>query len=313
MEKITQEKLELIQDFLRIHPSFIAAYGYGSGVVSQCKNNSFEKKDIDLIVIVNNLLEYFHKNMDMNPNEFTNSSRKYFQKATVEKLEKGAPIVYIPHIQYQEHYFKTGIISKESLLSSCYDRTSSYVPFRLEKPCVEISCSDEEIHKAILYDRQVTLLLCLLLLKEDEKTMRDLITKICSISYLGDFRVKIKCEDPNKIRNLVDNQFDYFVEDYNAVNKGYYNIENGILSVNYDAINRDLGIIPEPIKKVLNVDYVDKKDLLTLSKKLIEYYKKESERECLRQTIKGIQSSGLEKSIAYGLKKVQKGRIKKNY
>lgn len=311
MEKrITQEKLELIQEFLSIHPSVIATYGYGSGVIPQFKNDSSQKKDIDLILVVEDLLEYFHKNIEMNPNEFTKVSKKYFQTATIAKLEKGAPIVYLTHIPYQEQYFKTGIISKESLLSSCYDRTSSYVPFRLEKPCAEISCSDEEIKEAILYDRQTTLMLCLLLLKEDEKTIRDLITKICSISYLGDFRVKIKCEDPNKIRNIVNNQFDYFVEDYDAVNKGYYKIENGVLYINYDAINRDLNIIPEPIKKALNTDYVNKRDLLIVSRKIIEYYKKESESESLPQAIKGIQTVGLKTACAYALKKVQKGRIR---
>lgn len=287
----------------------IAAYGYGSGVMPQA-NNSVQKKDIDLILIVEDLLEYFHKNIELNPNEFTKASKNYFQKATVEKLEKGAPIAYLTHIPYLEQYFKTGIISKESFLSSCYERTSSYVPFRLEKPCAQISCTDQEIEDAILYDRQTTLMMCLLLLKEDEKTIYDLFSKICSISYLGDFRVKIKCEDPNKVRNIVDNQFDYFKEDYNAVNKGYFEENNGVIRVNYDAINRDLSIIPEPIKKAINTDNINQRDLLNISKRLIEYYKKESERESLPQAIKGIQTAGIKTSFDYALKKVQKGRKK---
>lgn len=307
-QRITNEKLQLINDFLSIHPNVIAAYGYGSGVIPQFKSDSKEKKDIDLILVVDDILEYFHKNIEMNPHEFTKTSKRYFQTATVEKLEKGAPIVYLTHIPYQGQYFKTGIISKESLLSSCYNRTSSYVPFRLEKPCAKIFCFSEKIEKAILYDRQMTLLLCLLLLNENEKTIRDLITKICSISYLGDFRVKIKCEDPNKIKNLVNNQFDYFIEDYNAVNKGYYRVEDGILYINYEAINRDLDMIPEPIKEVLNTTSINKRNLLAISKKIIEYYKKESERESLPQAIKGIQTVGVTAAFTYALKKVQKGR-----
>jgi len=305
-ERITKEKLELIQSFLRNHPEVIAAYGYGSGVMPQANHNN-QKRDIDLILIVEDLLEYFHQNIELNPSEYTKGSKRYFQKATVEKLEKGAPIAYLTHIPYQGQYFKTGVISIESFLSSCYNRTSSYVPFRLEKPCAKITCQDSKIEDAISYDRQTTLITCLLLLNENEKTIRDLFSKICSISYLGDFRVKIKCEDPNKVNNIVTNQFDYFKEDYSAVNEGYYTEENGILVVDYDAINRDLNMIPEPIKRAIHTDCINKENLSSVSNRITEYYKKESERESLSQAIKGIQTAGIETAFTYALKKVKKG------
>ena len=73
-ERITKEKLELIQAFLRNHPDVIAAYGYGSGVMPQA-NHSNQKKDIDLILIVEDILEYFHQNIELNPNEYTRGSK----------------------------------------------------------------------------------------------------------------------------------------------------------------------------------------------------------------------------------------------
>ena len=305
-ERITKEKLELIRSFLRNHPDVVAAYGYGSGVMPQANSNN-QKKDIDLILIVEDLLEYFHQNIKLNPNEYTKGSKKYFEKATVEKLEKGAPIAYLTHIPYQGQYFKTGVISIESFLSSCYERTSSYVPFRLEKPCATITCQDSKVEDAIFYDRQTTLMMCLLLLGEDEKTIHDLFSKICSISYLGDFRVKIKCEDPNKVNNIVTNQFDYFKEDYSAVNMGYYKEENGVLVVDYDAINRDLNRIPDAIKRAIHTDSIKESDLANISRRITEYYKKESERESLPQAMKGIQTAGIETAFTYALKKVKKG------
>lgn len=307
--RITKDKQELIEAFLKEHPKVIAAYGYGSGVMPQ-SNNSTIKKDIDLILIVENLKEYFQENMLLNPHEFTKASKKYFGKATIKDLEKGAPIAYLTHIPFQEQYFKTGVISKESFLASFYHRTSSYVPFRMEKPCAEIICTDKEIEKSILYDRQMTLMMCLLLLNENEKTLHDLFAKICSISYLGDFRVKLKCEDPNKINNIVNNQFAYFKEDYNLVNNGYYEEDNEVIKVNYDAINRDLAKLPENLKKALKTNYIEEKELLNIAKRLLEYYKKESEKEALLQAIKGIKTTGIETAFQYALKKVQKGRQK---
>lgn len=307
--RITNEKLELIKNFLQKHPNIIAAYGYGSGVMPQT-SSSKEKKNIDLILIVEDLLAYFHQNIELNPNEFTKNSKKYFQNANIKTLEKGAPIAYLTNIPYQREFFKTGIISKSSFLSSIYSRTSSYVPFRIEKPCVEIICQDKNIQDAILFDRQTTLMMCLLLLNENEKNLNDLFKKICSISYLGDFRVKIKCEDPNKISNIVTNQFPYFKEDYSLVNKGYYEENNGCFKVNYDAINKDLDIIPPPIKKALKTNTINQKDLLNISKRLLTYYKKESEKEALPQALKGIKTAGIETALSYALKKVKKGRQK---
>lgn len=308
-ERITKEKLLLIKDFLQNHPETIAAYGYGSGVMPQSKNSS-EKKEIDLILIVEDLLEYFHKNLEMNEQEFSKSSRKFFEKASLKDLEKGAPIAYISHINYKDELFKTGVISKERLISSCRERVSSYVPFRLEKPCAKIFCNDGEIENAILYDRQMTLLLCLLLLNNKESNLHDLFIKIASISYLGDFRVKIKCEDPNKVPKLVNNQLEYFIEDYSEVNKGYYSIENDRLVINYDAINRDLELLPPVIKNILSTSYIKEADLPIISQKLIKYYKHESEKEALKQAIKGIKTVGPEIAFNYALRKVKKGREK---
>ena len=44
---------------------------------------------------------------------------------------------------------------------------------------------NKEIENAITYDRQITLMLCLLMLNKNENKLYDLITKICSISYLS--------------------------------------------------------------------------------------------------------------------------------
>lgn len=118
-KRITKEKLILIKEFLQIHPEALAVYGYGSGVIPQAGSNSNDKKEIDLILIVEDLLEYFHKNWEINPQEFTKASKKYFETATLQKLEKGAPIVYLSHIPFKNEYFKTGVISKERLISSC--------------------------------------------------------------------------------------------------------------------------------------------------------------------------------------------------
>lgn len=309
-ERITKEKLILIREFLQTHPQVIAAYGYGSGVIPQAGSNPNDKKEIDLILIVEDILEYFKENLEINPQEFTKTSQKYFKDATKTKLEKGTPIVYLSHLPFKNSYFKTGVISKEKLLSSCLERTSSFVPFRLEKPCAKIECKEQEIENAIIYDRQMTLLLCLLMLTKDENTIYDLITKICSISYLGDFRVKIKCEDPNKIKNLVNRQLDYFIEDYMMVNANYFTTNGSNIEVNYDRINEDLHLLPNVIKNILKFHYIKEEDLPIVSKIITEYFTNESRKESFPQAVKGLQTVCFQTAFTYAFRKFKKGRMR---
>ena len=307
-ERITKEKLMLIRDFLSIHPEILAAYGYGSGVIPQANNdNPNDKKEIDIIVIVEDLLNWIHKNIKSNPQEFSFTSKNFFLKSDLNTLENGAPIIYLSGIKFKDEYFKTGIISKNQLLSSCFNRTSSFVPFRLEKPCVEILCIDESINKAILYDRQVTLITCLLMLNNNEHKIYDLITKICSISYLGDFRVKIKCENPNKIKNCVDKQLKFFIEDYKMVNNNYFYQYGEKIEINYENIKNDIDILPQPIKSILNKYDIEAKNLPYISNELTNYFKKEAQKEDIKQAIKGIHTVGPVKAITYGLRKFKKG------
>ena len=306
-ERITKEKLELIKNFLISHPKILAAYGYGSGVISQANSNLNDKKQIDIILVVEDLLNWIHENIYMNPQEFTKFSKKYFMNASISNLEKGAPIIYLSDIKFKDELFKIGIISKRQLLSSIFERTSSYVPFRLEKPCVKIFCNDDTIDKAILYDKQITLMLCLLMLDKNENKMYDLITKICSISYLGDFRTKIKCEDPNKIKNCVDKQLDFFIEDYSLVNKNYFKTDGVYVYINYNSIEKDLYLLPEAIKLILNKYDIKEQNLPYISKELTNYFIKEAKKEDLMQAIKGIYTTGPKKALVYGLRKLKKG------
>lgn len=310
--RMDESKKKLVLEFLKEHPSSVAVIGYGSGVIEQQGSKKDDKKQLDLIIIVDDLKKWITENINMNPEEFTKGTMHYFKNASLKKLQKGAPIVYLSSIEYKDELIKMGIISKKEFLSSCYDKTSSYVPFRLEKAIELIKCDDDIIKKAIIYDHKTTLITALLMLDENHLTMRDLMEKICSLSYMGDFRMKIHCEDPNKVKNIVDKQFDYFKEDYDKVNDGYFSyLENGKILVNYEKIKTDLILLPYDIRRIIdNYRY----DILIgrpyIDEELQDYYKNAAKEENLKQAIKGISTVGITKAASYALRKIKKGRKK---
>jgi len=306
--RINSEKKKLIIDFETSHPKSLAIIGYGSGIIPQDKNDPNDKKELDLIIVVDDLEAWLIENMKLHPEEFTAASLKYFKKATLANLEKGAPIIYFSRAMYQGQYIKRGIISKKQFLASCHNRSSSYVPFRLEKVTELIKCDDKEIYNALVYDHRITLMLALLMLSKEEQNLYDLITCICTMSFLGDFRMKIHCEDPNKIKNIVNKQLQYFCEDYSQVNENYYAmVDEDRFVINYDRIKEDFEILPEKIRVLLEPYNLDGTDIFNVRKELERFFIKESKRENFPQMLKGIQTTGVKKSLVYGLRKLKKG------
>lgn len=309
--RITQEKKQLILEFEDLHPKSLATIGYGSGVIPQDNSNPNDKKELDVIDVVEDLQAWLFENMEMHPEEFTPATLRFFKKATLEKLEQGAPIIYFSRDCYKGQYIKRGIISKQQFLSSCYNRTSSFVPFRMEKVTELIRCQDDEIYQALVYDHQITLILALLMLPADKHNLYDLMMCICSMSFLGDFRMKIHCEDPNKIKNIVNKQFKYFCEDYSEVNMGYYEMINETdFSVNYARLEEDISKLPKCIIELVGHYPSDEYGLPEIEEVLKHYFIGESKRENFDQTIKGIKTIGVKKSLAYGLRKLKKGMKK---
>lgn len=310
MNRITEEKRDFLLEFIMQHPPVDAAIGYGSGVIPQFGDND-NTKEMDLILVVHDLKDWLIENLIMHPEEFTKQTMKYFEKASLKELEKGAPIVYFSKIPFKDKNIKFGIISTNKFLSSCYERTSSYIPFRTEKPIVELFTKNKDVHEAIFYDKKTALLTALLMLKKEELTEYQLMEKICSLSYLGDFRMKIHCEDPNKIKNLVNGQLSYFIEDYNSINEGYYQKDsNDNIKIKYERIKQEIPSLPKVFQNVIKDIPLDIEHNQELSSVLENFYKNDCSKDALRQAIKGFKTTGIEKAVTYGLRKVKKGRAR---
>ncbi|EJS43646.1 tam41p [Saccharomyces arboricola H-6] len=259
------------------------AFGYGSGVFEQAgysKNDS--KPQIDIILGVTYPSHFHSINMRQNSQHY--SSLKYFGSEFVSKFQQiGAGVYFNPFANINGHDVKYGVISMETLLKDIATWNTFYLAGRLQKP-VKILKNDLRVQ----YWNQLNLKAAATLAKhytlEKNNNKFDefqFYKEIAALSYAGDIRYKLGGENPHKVNNIVTKNFERFQEYYKPIYK----------------------------EVVLNNSfYLPKGFTLQNTQKLL--LSRISKSSAL-QTIKGVFTAGITKSIKYAWAKKLKS-FKKN-
>ncbi|AET37347.1 putative phosphatidate cytidylyltransferase Ecym_1090 [Eremothecium cymbalariae DBVPG len=254
------------------------AFGYGSGVFEQSGYlQESEKPQIDLIFGVSHP-EHFHSlNMRQNPHHY--STMRYFGSDFVSKLQDvGAGVYFNPFVNIYGHDVKYGVISMENLLKDLATWDTFYLAGRLQKP-VKVLKNDLRVQfwNQLNLKAAATLAKSRIMAKSPSKFSEfEFYKEITALSYLGDVRYKLGGENPKKIHNIVEKNFDNFRSYYKPIYK--------------DVVLNDLSYLPK--------GYTPDNALSALEQKI---YVSSSV-----QAIKGIFTAGLTKSIKYAWAKKMK-------
>lgn len=278
---------DFIKEFLNERPEVVAAFGYGSGVFKQLGYDSKEKPQIDLILIVNDMKLWHKENIKRNPKDYSFIGRNFFLNSSLDEIKGITGITYQSNIEYKGHLFKYGIIEYGDFVRHMQTWDSFYVPGRFQKPILTIK-SNNFIDELILQNRRNACKVGLLCL--NNKDLKDLYLTICNLSYSGDTRMKV-AENPKKVDNIVGASYDKFNEMYNF---------NDLYQKNGERIEYEIDIdeLPSSLEKYIKDDKT--------KEKVMEYLSDLNRKESSFQTMKGIKTNGIVKSLRYGLAKVLK-------
>ena len=278
---------DFIKEFLNERPEVVAAFGYGSGVFKQLGYDSKEKPQIDLILIVNDMKLWHKENIKRNPKDYSFIGRNFFLNSSLDEIKGITGITYQSNIEYKGHLFKYGIIEYGDFVRHMQTWDSFYVPGRFQKPTLTIK-SNNFIDELILQNRRNACKVGLLCL--NNKDLKDLYLTICNLSYSGDTRMKV-AENPKKVDNIVGASYDKFNEMYNF---------NDLYQKNGERIEYEIDIdeLPSSLEKYIKDDKT--------KEKVMEYLSDLNRKESSLQTMKGIKTNGIVKSLRYGLAKVLK-------
>lgn len=296
-----------IFDFISTLPEVVDIIGYGSGVKNQEGYTDDIKRQIDLILTVNDIYEFHKLNFKKYPNIYSNIGIKLIKHVN----NIGTDINYVSNIDYKNNTYKIGVINKNDLSKDLITWDNMYMAGRCQKPISTLKIRDK-VKNEIIYNRLNALKIALLLNHNKTITEQELYETICSLSYIGDIRMNMHCENPDKIKNIVNGSKIEFREIYNEVNDNLFDIKNNIISTNTDKILNSILDIPDSLLKYLH-KHIDLNNINIdeLNNNIINYLKITNFKSSIAQPIKSIIINGTEKSLNYLKEKRKKGKCVK--
>ena len=292
---------ERIQDFVSTLPDTVSIKAYGSSVAFQSGYKENEKKQIDLIVIVDDIKKFYEESLVKNAYMYKFIPKIFFSNASKDKLRTGAHICYTSNINYKGDVYKIGVIEKEDVLNDLLNWETFYIAGRMQKEMYTVK-KDKEIEKANIINQHNALIVSLLLVNKDNIKLNDLYEILCSLSYIGDSRKKFKAEDPNKVKKIASGSRDYFDSLYK--NSNLFDIQKDeTIKINYELLLKEIDKLPSNLKNRINDYNID--NIRNIIRSYLEEIIKSSSN---KQTKKGILTTGLTNSISYAYEKLKKGR-----
>ncbi|KAI5968032.1 TAM41 [Candida margitis] len=311
----SQEQLEEIVD--TFDADICAAVGYGSGILPQ---NGYDKPDkekqLDFIYLVNDTAKFHAQNVKQNPSHYATKSQTFIN------ILQGSGIYFNPYISIKEKLTKYGITSTKSAFMDLSEWSSLYFAGRLQKPVNYIK-DDDMLRFLNQYNLKNAMTIAIFLIQTNQFTEKQLYEQITSISYLGDFRMYIGGENPNKVKNIVSKQFHHFKKLYDPILQ-YFVRRNYLVITDNDATNRTFKTNLTTSTRINLISSLPLKFRTQLYSKYPESSVKEIARDeklpeniknlitstivysSIIQGFKGLFTAGLLKSLKYSLAKRRK-------
>lgn len=301
-----------ITKFIETLPNVVSVKAYGSSIAYQAGYKENEKKQVDLIVIVDDIKEFYDENLKKNKYMYKLTPRIYFKHAKSKNLKKAAGICYTTDINYGQDTYKMGVIEKIDVLEDLLNWKTFYIAGRFQKEMFTAK-ADEQIEKANEINKRNALTIALLLLDKNKPKLTDLYEKICSLSYMGDSRKSFKAEDPNKIKKLASGSREHFDKEYTKKTDLFTVDKNEYIKIDYEKLYKMIDKLPIDLKIKISDEVGTKKlseSITEIRKGIEDYLTAIIKKSSMGQTKKGILTTGPKNSLGYALAKLKKGRKK---
>ena len=280
------------------------AFAYGSAVFQQ--HGRAKGKMLDLIFVVDDPTSWHQANMAYNPHHY--SFMRFFGPRTIRKVQRySAGVYYNTLVTVDSQLLKYGVIGTEDLLDDLLNWRWLYVAGRLHKPVViltdqpAIGASTEvngAVSNAISQNLSSAALCASLLCGEGGApfSKESLFMNVAALSYRGDFRM-IVGEDRDKVKNIVKP----YIKEFHELYKNH--LAEFVLSTSDDMLKlKDHVTVSSCIDRLPSCVAQRARDKGELQQALSRIVYASS----WRQSMKGIVTAGLHKTLVYSAEKLVK-------
>lgn len=307
-------------------PSSCSTIGYGSGVFGQegYKPNK-SSPQIDLIHIVSNTRDFHQQNLNIHKLHY--SGLRYFGIGIIELFQNlGSVKMYFnPFVNIQNYMVKYGVVSQANALRDLVEWNNLYLAGRLHKP-IKFIKENPQVQTLNQFNLMNAMAVSLLIAGNSRAQVpivseRELYEIITSLSYMGDPRMRIGVENPNKVKNIVSKQYLRFSQLYHPIIQ--YFMDEKILHKSH--VTRD----EHQLQQIFEIQLNTYKKLKMLEYLPIHFRKKLMEIDSLAnlstsvnlhkhvkrtlrnlvsspsvvQSLKGVFTAGIYKSVKYMIEK----------
>lgn len=293
----------VVEKFVLSRPEALGVFGYGSGVFKQESYSDSSKPQIDLIFIVDDIKKWHVSNIKNNAGDYSLFGKIYLNYSGINKIKGFNKITYVSDIKFEGYKFKYGVVEISDFVKSLKTWDTFFIAGRFQKPTLKIK-GNNLIDNALNTNIDSALLVGCLLCDEETDFVR-LYEIICSLSYLGDIRMKF-AENPNKVHNIVKGSMSNFVRMY-LLDKPYVTFTyNGNVIINHKYILSHIDMLPLDLLLYLMNNKTDLTNLFDIRKDIYNYFRNKNKDESFHQVLDGLKTNGVIKSIPYALAKVNK-------
>ncbi|XP_061689683.1 phosphatidate cytidylyltransferase, mitochondrial [Syngnathoides biaculeatus] len=302
------------------------AFAYGSGVFKQqgTSQGQMEKNMLDFVFAVDDPVTWHTMNLLQNRKHY--SILKLLGPAMISSIQSdhGAAMYYNTLVPVDGRIIKYGVISTECLIDDLMHWKTMYAAGRLHKPVKLLVQGDNGKLRAALVANLKSAVTASFLMLPESFSEEELFLQIAGLSYAGDFRMVIG-EDKSKVTNIVNDNMEHFRILYSNILRDcpqvVYKPQQGKLEVDKSPEGQFVQLMALPrilqqrITKLVDppgknrdveeilLQMAQDPDCGAVVQQGISSIVKSSS---ITQSIKGIATAGMWKTVSYSSKKLLK-------
>ncbi len=296
------DKESVVRSFVGNRPKSLGAYGYGSGVFRQVGNDKGDPQ-IDLIFLVDDLKEWHSENLERNKRDYSFLGRLHVNRSNSNKLKGYNGITYYSQIFEGGYRFKYGVMEERDFLEDLSSWRNFFVAGRFHKPVMRINGSLMEEDAIEKNRKQAFLVTAFLAPKVISK--KHFLKLLCSLSYRGTMRMNF-AENPHKVDNIVNGSYDKLLEIYSFDTDYIQVIEDDKLLIDESILMKHVSELPIGLLVYLYRSGFDFKSINDVRRGIKSFFDEHNKTEEIYQSIDGIKTNGIVRSVPYLLAKVKK-------
>jgi mitochondrial translocator assembly and maintenance protein 41 len=270
-------------------PKIDFGFGYGSGIFQQF-NQKKNGKMKDFIFVVQNSQTFHEENLKRNQHHYSFISR-LFGSSFINFIQKngGGHLYYNTFIKLKENedeiIIKYGVMDMDDFKNDLLNWNTMYVSGRLHKPVLILFQENQkELLKENLKNAFLISLYRLMSKEKEEYSFMELFHKVCSLSYEGDIRMNLNMENSNKVENIIKGSYSSFKELYSPFFTFW---------------------IQETKEEKFNIIKTKQEILQEITIPQFENLKSIVRKSSIIQSLKGVLSIGISKSMKYLIHKIK--------